>query len=91
MPSSPPPSTAPAPGGNTWVAAGEGADDDALVTLNTEPAAPQAADPKRWRALAVTQVAGFMSLLDVSIVNVADVASRARTGADATAARSVAK
>ena len=29
------------------------------------------ADPGRWRALAVTQVAGFMSLLDVSIVNVA--------------------
>jgi len=28
-------------------------------------------DPKRWRILAVTQVAGFMSLLDVSIVNVA--------------------
>jgi EmrB/QacA subfamily drug resistance transporter len=32
---------------------------------------PQAADPKRWQALAVTQLAGFMSLLDVSIVNVA--------------------
>lgn len=29
------------------------------------------ADPRRWRILAVTQVAGFMSLLDVSIVNVA--------------------
>jgi EmrB/QacA subfamily drug resistance transporter len=29
------------------------------------------ADPKRWRVLAVTQLAGFMSLLDVSIVNVA--------------------
>ena len=29
------------------------------------------ADPKRWRALAVTLVAGFMGLLDVSIVNVA--------------------
>src|SRR5919109_3397269 len=28
-------------------------------------------DPGRWHALAVTQVAGFMSLLDVSIVNVA--------------------
>ncbi|MDQ3760825.1 MAG: MFS transporter [Actinomycetota bacterium] len=27
--------------------------------------------PHRWRALAVTQMAGFMSLLDVSIVNVA--------------------
>lgn len=29
------------------------------------------ADPRRWRALAVTLTAGFMSLLDVSIVNVA--------------------
>ncbi|MDT7718341.1 MAG: hypothetical protein QOH09_4333 [Pseudonocardiales bacterium] len=27
--------------------------------------------PRRWRALAVTQLAGFMGLLDVSIVNVA--------------------
>ena len=33
--------------------------------------ADQAAYPKRWRALAVTQLAGFMGLLDVSIVNVA--------------------
>ena len=29
------------------------------------------ADPRRWRALAVCMVAGFMSLLDISIVNVA--------------------
>jgi EmrB/QacA subfamily drug resistance transporter len=28
-------------------------------------------DPKRWRVLAVTQAAAFMTLLDVSIVNVA--------------------
>ena len=28
-------------------------------------------DPRRWKALAVTLVAGFMTLLDVSIVNVA--------------------
>jgi MFS family permease len=28
-------------------------------------------DPRRWRALSVTLVAGFMSLLDVSIVSVA--------------------
>ncbi|WP_040925578.1 MFS transporter [Saccharomonospora marina] len=28
-------------------------------------------DPRRWRSLAVTLAAGFMSLLDVSIVNVA--------------------
>jgi EmrB/QacA subfamily drug resistance transporter len=31
----------------------------------------QTTHPNRWRALAVTQLAGFMSLLDVSIVNVA--------------------
>jgi EmrB/QacA subfamily drug resistance transporter len=37
-----------------------------------EPAADQTgADPRRWRVLAVTQLAGFMTLLDVSIVNVA--------------------
>jgi hypothetical protein len=28
-------------------------------------------DPRRWRALVVVLVAGFMVLLDVSIVNVA--------------------
>jgi EmrB/QacA subfamily drug resistance transporter len=31
----------------------------------------ETADPRRWRALAVTQLAAFMVLLDVSIVNVA--------------------
>ncbi|MFF0245679.1 MFS transporter [Streptosporangium sandarakinum] len=31
----------------------------------------QAADPRRWKALSVCLVAGFMTLLDVSIVNVA--------------------
>jgi EmrB/QacA subfamily drug resistance transporter len=41
------------------------------ATPRTEPAAPRPVDPKRWRILAVTQVAGFMTLLDVSIVNVA--------------------
>jgi EmrB/QacA subfamily drug resistance transporter len=35
------------------------------VSSATEP------DPRRWRALGVTQLAGFMGLLDVSIVNVA--------------------
>ena len=30
-----------------------------------------ATDPMRWRALAVSQFAAFMALLDVSIVNVA--------------------
>ncbi|MFZ0120075.1 MAG: MFS transporter [Pseudonocardiaceae bacterium] len=33
--------------------------------------ADEVAYPHRWRALAVTQLAGFMGLLDVSIVNVA--------------------
>jgi EmrB/QacA subfamily drug resistance transporter len=33
--------------------------------------APPAADRRRWRALAVSQLAAFMALLDVSIVNVA--------------------
>src|SRR5690606_20141348 len=32
---------------------------------------PAPADPRRWRALAVCLVAGFMALLAVSIVNVA--------------------
>jgi EmrB/QacA subfamily drug resistance transporter len=32
---------------------------------------PDAPDPNRWRALVVCLVAGFMTLLDVSIVNVA--------------------
>jgi EmrB/QacA subfamily drug resistance transporter len=41
------------------------------ATPRTEPAAPRPVNPKRWRVLAVTQVAGFMTLLDVSIVNVA--------------------
>ncbi len=35
------------------------------------PAPGEPPDPRRWRALAVCLVAGFMSLLDVSIVNVA--------------------
>jgi MFS family permease len=33
--------------------------------------ADEAPDPRRWKALAVCLVAGFMTLLDVSIVNVA--------------------
>jgi EmrB/QacA subfamily drug resistance transporter len=36
-----------------------------------EDGAGAGADPRRWRALAVTQLAAFMVLLDVSIVNVA--------------------
>jgi EmrB/QacA subfamily drug resistance transporter len=43
-----------------------------LASRSTLDAAPdEAADPRRWRALVVTQLAAFMILLDVSIVNVA--------------------
>lgn len=38
-------------------------------------------DPRRWRALAVCLVTGFMSLLDVSIVNVALPSLREGVGA----------
>lgn len=38
-------------------------------------------DPRRWRALAVCLVAGFMTLLDVSIVNVALPSIEAGVGA----------
>ncbi|ANY08704.1 MFS transporter [Pseudonocardia sp. HH130630-07] len=47
--------------------------------MSTEP------DPRRWRALSVCLVAGFMSLLDVSIVNVALPSMQA--GLDASAAQ----
>ncbi len=40
-------------------------------------------DPRRWRILAVTLLVGFMSLLDVTIVNVAIPSMRA--GLDTTA------
>jgi len=40
-------------------------------------------DPRRWRALAVCLVAGFMTLLDVSIVNVALPAMQRGVGASA--------
>ncbi len=46
-----------------------------------EPAEP---DPRRWRILAVTLVIGFMSLLDVTIVNVA--LPSIRQGLDASSA-----
>jgi EmrB/QacA subfamily drug resistance transporter len=39
------------------------------ATVDAGPGAVR--DPRRWRALAVTQIAAFMILLDVSIVNVA--------------------
>ncbi|MCD2192746.1 MFS transporter [Actinomycetospora endophytica] len=45
------------------------------MTARDQPAAPaqppDQPDPNRWRALVVCLVAGFMTLLDVSIVNVA--------------------
>ena len=40
-------------------------------------------DPRRWKALAVTLAAGFMGLLDVSIVNVALPSIQHGIGADA--------
>jgi EmrB/QacA subfamily drug resistance transporter len=43
----------------------------------------QPAYPRRWRALAVTQLAGFMSLLDVSIVTVALPSIQLNLGASA--------
>ncbi|MFP5022026.1 MFS transporter [Pseudonocardia phyllosphaerae] len=41
----------------------------------------EAPDPRRWRALSVCLVAGFMTLLDVSIVNVALPSMQAGLGA----------
>jgi EmrB/QacA subfamily drug resistance transporter len=57
------------------------------VSVNTEPTVTGAADPKRWQALAVTQLAGFMSLLDVSIVNVALPSIQRGLGASAAVAQ----
>lgn len=49
----------------------------------TEDEVAEAPDPRRWRILGVTLVVGFMSLLDVTIVNVALPSMRA--GLDTTA------
>jgi EmrB/QacA subfamily drug resistance transporter len=49
----------------------------------TEDQPGEAPDPRRWRILGVTLVVGFMSLLDVTIVNVALPSIRA--GLDTTA------
>lgn len=49
-----------------------------MTDKNTEPAP----DPARWRALAVCLIAGAMTLLDVSIVNVALPTLRAGLKAD---------
>lgn len=48
------------------------------------PCASDTPDPRRWRILAVTLVVGFMSLLDVTIVNVA--IPSIRSGLDSSAA-----
>lgn len=42
-----------------------------VVQLGGEGDGDYAPDPRRWRALAVCMLAGFITLLDVSIVNVA--------------------
>ncbi|MFG1638016.1 MFS transporter [Pseudonocardia alni] len=53
--------------------------------MSDDRTAPEAytPDPRRWRALSVCLVAGFMSLLDVSIVNVALPAMQAGLRASA--------
>jgi EmrB/QacA subfamily drug resistance transporter len=54
--------------------AGDRVDPTSVLTAErvaAEQAAQDGTDPRRWRALAVTQFAAFMVLLDVSIVNVA--------------------
>ena len=51
------------------------------ATASPSPGVGEAPDPRRWRALAVCLVAGFMTLLDVSIVNVALPSIREAVGA----------
>jgi EmrB/QacA subfamily drug resistance transporter len=58
-----------------------------MTGTTEQAAAEQEADPRRWRALAVTQIAGFMSLLDVSIVNVALPSIQRGLGASAESAQ----
>ncbi|PWV85480.1 drug resistance transporter, EmrB/QacA subfamily [Prauserella marina] len=48
---------------------------------------PYVPDPRRWRSLAVTLTAGFMTLLDVSIVNVALPSIQAGLGASVASAQ----
>src|SRR3954454_287366 len=47
------------------------------------PSTTEAANPKRWRALPVTQAAAFMILLDLSIINVALPSIERELGASA--------
>lgn len=42
-----------------------------MSAVDATPASPATGHPLRWRTLAVSQLAAFMALLDVSIVNVA--------------------
>ena len=60
--------------GGTDDTGGGGPDDAAPATTGGRSSSKRAADepdPRRWKALTVCLVAGFMTLLDVSIVNVA--------------------
>src|ERR671922_1348299 len=52
------------------------------VTGTRDSTMPSEPDPNRWRALSVTLVAGFMSLLDVSIVSVALPSMQQSLGAE---------
>jgi EmrB/QacA subfamily drug resistance transporter len=55
-----------------------------MTDTATQPAAPPAgADPRRWKALSVALTAGFMTLLDVSIVSVALPSIQRGLGTDA--------
>src|SRR5947209_211087 len=62
---------APSHGGDGTARAAPTPQDGAMSFRSEASTVDQGAHPDRWRALAVTQLAGFMSLLDVSIVNVA--------------------
>jgi EmrB/QacA subfamily drug resistance transporter len=65
----------PAPAPATHTPEGSGTTDLPETSNGQDPSSRQGTtdgpDPRRWRALAVCLVAGFMTLLDVSIVNVA--------------------
>lgn len=56
---------------------------DETTRAAPEPIAVDEVDPRRWRILAVTLVVGFMTLLDVTVVNVA--VPSIREGLDTTA------
>ncbi|WP_424185949.1 MFS transporter [Actinokineospora sp. G85] len=58
-----------------------------MVPSDPTPETSRTPDPRRWRALAVTQAAGFMGLLDVSIVNVALPSIQADLGASPSGAQ----